>query len=58
MALLLIGTGVARAERQRSAQSGAPGVLTSAIIWLGVIAFVVLIYQSLTFWTNLGALFR
>ena len=58
MALLLVGAGVARAERQRAANSGAPGVLTSAMIWLGVIALVVLIYQGMSFWTNLGSLFR
>lgn len=58
MALLLVGTGVMRAERQRAANSGAPGVLTSAMIWLGVIALVVLLYQGMSFWTGLGALFR
>jgi len=58
MALLLVGTGVGRAERQRSANSGAPGVLTSAMIWVGVIALVVLIYQGASFWTGLGGLFR
>jgi hypothetical protein len=58
MALLLVGTGVARAERQRSANSGAPGVLTSALIWTGVIALLVLLYQGASFWTGLGSLFR
>ena len=58
MALLLVGTGVLRAERRRAAGSDAPGVLTSAMIWFGVIALVVLIYQGASFWTALGALFR
>ncbi|MFZ2029510.1 MAG: hypothetical protein WAU68_04315 [Vitreimonas sp.] len=58
MALLLVGTGVMRAERQRSANSGAPGVVTSALIWLGIIALVVLIYQGASFWMALGSLFR
>lgn len=58
MALLLVGTGVARAERRRHASSGAPGVLTSAMIWGGIIALVVLVYQAASFWTGVGGLFR
>ena len=57
MALLLVGTGVARVAR-RPANSGAPGVLTSAAIWVGLIALIVLLYQGAAFWTNLGSLFR
>lgn len=58
MALLLVGTGVARVARRRPANSGAPGMLASAAIWVGLIALIVLLYQGATFWTNLGSLFR
>jgi hypothetical protein len=58
MALLLVGTGLARVARRRPAHSGAPGMLASAAIWVGVIALIVLLYQGASFWTNLGALFR
>jgi hypothetical protein len=58
MALLLVGTGLWRAERRRIPGSGAPGLLTSALIWAGIFLFVMLIYQGLSFWTGVGALFR
>ena len=58
MALLLVGAGLARVARRRPANSGAPGMLASAAIWIGVIALIVLLYQGASFWTNLGSLFR
>lgn len=58
MALLLVGTGLARVARRRPANSGAPGMLASAMIWIGVIALIVLIYQGASFWTGIGGLFR
>jgi len=58
MALLLVGTGLARVARRRPANSGAPGMLMSAAIWVGVIVLIVLLYQGAEFWTNLGLLFR
>ncbi|MBS0385392.1 MAG: hypothetical protein JSS00_08580 [Proteobacteria bacterium] len=58
MALVLVGTGLARAERRRATASGAPGLLTSALIWTGVLLFVVVAYRALSFWTGVGGLFR
>jgi hypothetical protein len=58
MALLLVGAGLMRAERRRAAGSGAPGMLASAAIWLGVIMVVVLLYEGFSFWTGVGSLFR
>jgi len=58
MALLLVGTGLARIARRQPENSGAPGVWASAAIWVGVIALIVLLYQGASFWMNLGALFR
>jgi hypothetical protein len=58
MALLLVGTGLARTARRRPANSGAPGVLASAAIWVGVILLIVLLYQGAAFWTALGSMFR
>ncbi len=58
MALVLVGTGLVRANRRRVPGSGAPGMLASAAIWLGVILLVTLIYQGVSFWTGLGGLFR
>jgi hypothetical protein len=58
MALLLVGTGLARVARRRPANSGAPGVLASAAIWVGAIALIVLLYQGASFWTSLGSLIR
>jgi hypothetical protein len=56
MALVLVGTGLARVARRRPANSGAPGMLASAAIWVGVAALIILLYQS--FWMSLGSLFR
>lgn len=58
MALLLVGTGLMRAERRRVAGSGAPGLLASAAIWVGVILLVVLLFEGISFWTGVGSIFR
>lgn len=58
LALVLVGTGLFRAERRRVAGAGAPGMLTSAAIWIGVILLVVLMYRGMSLWTALGSMFR
>jgi hypothetical protein len=60
MALVLVGTGLLRAERWRRSDRGsrAPDMLTSALIWLGIIMLIVLLYQGAAFWSALGSLFR
>jgi hypothetical protein len=58
MALVLVGTGLARVAQRRPPNSGAPGMLASAAIWVGVIALIVLLYQGASFWMSLGTLFR
>jgi hypothetical protein len=57
MALLLVGGGLVRAERRRAAGAHGPGMLASAAIWLGAILLIVLMYEGLSFWTAVGALF-
>lgn len=58
MALLLVGTGLARVARRQPTQSGAPGMLASAAIWIGAILLIILLYQGVAFWSALGSLFR
>ncbi len=58
MALLLVGTGLMRAQRRRAAGAGGPGLFASAAIWIGVLLLVMLLYEGISFWTGVGSLLR
>lgn len=59
MALLIVGGAVYSARRQaKERNAGGPGVLLSAVIWLGIIAILVIVVQAADFWARLGSLFR
>ena len=58
LALVVFGSSAFAMNRYRRPGSQGPGLLMSLLIWAGVIALVVIIYQGANFWSALGSLFR
>lgn len=57
--LVVVGAAVAWASRRAKAVGAkGPGVLVSLLIWGGLIAAVMLLYQGASIWTGMLSLFR